>query len=111
MRVDGSLMGIDDKSAALIPEWKRGHFSLLFDGAASPATVLLLDHKKQTIVDLQSEKKRHRPNLNTEVRRYACIFSFILGVLESLSHSLADSVIVLLCCCWSTRWYQGQLCH
>ena len=69
MRVDGSLMGIDDKSAALIPEWKRGHFSLLFDGAATPATVLLLDHKKQTIVDLQAEKKRHRPDVDTEARR------------------------------------------
>ena len=72
MRVDGSLMGIDDKSAALIPEWKRGHFSLLFDGSATPATVLLLDHKKQTVVDLQSEKKRHRPDLDTEARSYQC---------------------------------------
>ena len=68
MRVDGSLMGIDDKSGALIPEWKRGHFSLLFDGATAPATVLLLDHRKQTIVDLQAEKRRHRPDLDTEAR-------------------------------------------
>jgi hypothetical protein len=68
MRVDGSLMGIDDKSGALIPEWKRGHFSLLFDGATAPATVLLLDHRKQTIVDLQAEKRRHRPDLETEAR-------------------------------------------
>ncbi len=68
MRVDGSLMGIDDKSSSLIPEWKRGHFSLLFDGATMPATLLLLDHRKQTIVDLQAEKKRHRPDLDTEVQ-------------------------------------------
>lgn len=33
LRVDGSLMGIDTKSAALIPEWKRGHFSLIMDGS------------------------------------------------------------------------------
>lgn len=27
-------MGIDTKSATLIPEWKRGHFSLILDGSA-----------------------------------------------------------------------------
>jgi hypothetical protein len=39
MRVDGSLMGLSSDlgpmaSGALLPEWVRGHFSLLFDGAA-----------------------------------------------------------------------------
>jgi hypothetical protein len=33
LRVDGSLMGVDSKSQTLIPEWKRGHFSLLLDGS------------------------------------------------------------------------------
>ncbi|KAF6263147.1 GPCR-chaperone-domain-containing protein [Scenedesmus sp. NREL 46B-D3] len=33
LRVDGSLMGIDTKK--MMPEWKRGHFSLIVDG--SPA--------------------------------------------------------------------------
>jgi hypothetical protein len=35
VRVDGTLMGIDDKSKGLIPEWKRGQFSLLFHGEYS----------------------------------------------------------------------------
>ncbi|KAF8072507.1 ankrd13c [Scenedesmus sp. PABB004] len=35
LRVDGSLMGVDTKS--LVPEWKRGHFSIVVDG--SPAGV------------------------------------------------------------------------
>ena len=35
LRVDGTLMGIDTKAASLIPEWKRGHFSLVMDGSAS----------------------------------------------------------------------------
>jgi hypothetical protein len=34
LRVDGTLMGIDNKSLSLIPEWKRGHFSLIMDGSA-----------------------------------------------------------------------------
>ena len=32
LRVDGTLMGIDTKSTSIIPEWKRGHFSLILDG-------------------------------------------------------------------------------
>lgn len=31
LRVDGSLMGLDTKS--VVPEWKRGHFSLIVDGS------------------------------------------------------------------------------
>ena len=33
LRVDGSLMGIDASAGGLIPEWKRGHFSLVLDGS------------------------------------------------------------------------------
>jgi hypothetical protein len=32
LRVDGSLMGLDT-SSNMIPEWKRGHFSLIVDGS------------------------------------------------------------------------------
>ncbi len=34
LRVDGTLMGLDEKKRALIPRWKRGHFSLLVNGGA-----------------------------------------------------------------------------
>ena len=68
MRVDGSLMGIDDKAGTLIPQWKRGHFSLLFDGRPVPATLLLVDHRKKTVVDLTKEKKKHQPDIDDEVR-------------------------------------------
>ena len=67
MRVDGSLMGVDDKAKSLIPSWKRGHFSLLFDGAPQPASLLLADHRKRTVVDLTQEKKKHRPEIDDEV--------------------------------------------
>lgn len=67
MRVDGSLMGIDDKRTSLLPQWKRGHFSLLFDGATTPATLLLCDHAKKKYLDLSKEKKKHKPSLDDEV--------------------------------------------
>lgn len=67
MRVDGSLQGVDDKAGTLIPTWKRGHFSLLFDGAQTPATLLLVDHVKRSVVDLTKEKKKHKPDIDGEV--------------------------------------------
>jgi len=67
MRVDGSLMGLDDKNTSLLPQWKRGHFSLLFDGATTPATILLCDHVKKKFLDLSQEKKKHRPSIDEEV--------------------------------------------
>ncbi len=33
LRVDGTLMGVEEDGSSLVPRWKRGHFSLLFDGA------------------------------------------------------------------------------
>ena len=69
MRVDGSLMGIDDKANTLIPQWKRGHFSLLFDGRPTPASLLLVDHRKQTVVDLTKERRIKRPEIDDEVSR------------------------------------------
>ena len=67
MRVDGSLMGLDDKNTGLLPQWKRGHFSLLFDGATTPATILLCDHVKKKYLDLNQEKKKHKPSIDEEV--------------------------------------------
>ena len=67
MRVDGSLMGVDDKANTLIPQWKRGHFSLLFDGRPTPAALLLVDHRKKTVVDLTKEKRKHRHDVDDEV--------------------------------------------
>ncbi|KAK9802714.1 hypothetical protein WJX73_010521 [Symbiochloris irregularis] len=59
LRVDGSLMGLDDKSTSLIPQWKRGHFSLVFNGSTHPATLHFLDHRKQRFFDLNAERKKH----------------------------------------------------
>lgn len=83
MRVDGSLMGIDDKANTLIPQWKRGHFSLLFDGRPTPATLLLVDHRKGTVVDLTKEKRKHRPDVDDEVS----IFRPHIGVQSASAHT------------------------
>ena len=68
LRVDGSLMGINSKSTGVMPEWKHGHFSLLFDGAPTPATLFFVDHVKQRYYDLTKERKKSQPTLDTEVR-------------------------------------------
>lgn len=59
LRVDGSLMGLDGKTPSLLPEWKRGHFSLIFDGsvAGSSPRLLFLNHLKQSYIDLGADKK------------------------------------------------------
>ena len=125
LRVDGTLMGVEDEGPSLIPRWRRGHFSLLFDGstqvpallfsiltdrrqdmccqwsaalktirhctnihrlqcrncvhyyqdvletglpALQPSTALLVNWDKRTYVNLQTEKKKAKPDADVEVR-------------------------------------------
>ncbi|GMH32202.1 hypothetical protein BSKO_00036 [Bryopsis sp. KO-2023] len=56
IRVDGTLMGIEKNTSGLIPEWKRGKFSLLFDGSKTPAQVFLVFHEKGSYLDITEEK-------------------------------------------------------
>ena len=88
MRVDGSLMGIDDKASSLIPQWKRGHFSLLFDGTPTPATLLLMDHKKKTVVDLTKEKKKYRPDIDDEVGTLPAVIEMTISTREGHAKQL-----------------------
>ena len=61
IRVDGTLMGIEKNSkTSFLPEWKRGRFSLLFDGAKVPAQVYFVDHVKQIYLDLTEEKQQRK---------------------------------------------------
>ena len=69
LRVNGTLMGMDDKSTTLIPEWKRGSFSLLFDGSTVPATLLFLDHRKGRYFDLTAERKKQGHAVDAEVSK------------------------------------------
>lgn len=45
IRVDGTLIGIEKNSSAMIPEWKRGDFSLLYDGTHQQSRIYLAFHK------------------------------------------------------------------
>lgn len=66
VRVDGTLMGLDQKSS--VPKFKRGHFSVLFDAAAQPASLVLADHGKGTFLNMTKERKQRKPDIDSEVR-------------------------------------------
>lgn len=57
MRVDGTLMGMDGENKKMIPQWRRGHFSLLFDASTQPASVFICDHEKKLYANMASQKK------------------------------------------------------
>lgn len=57
IRVDGSLMGIDDHSPSLVPEWKRGHFSLLYDASGDKARALFVNHTDKKYIDVKGEQR------------------------------------------------------
>eukprot|EP00803_Ostreobium_quekettii_P004166 evm.model.scf_1272.2 EVM.evm.TU.scf_1272.2 scf_1272:8841-12435(-) len=60
IRVDGTLMGIEKHSTGILPEWKRGRFSLLFDGVQTPAQLFLVDHVRKTYLDITDEKQQRK---------------------------------------------------
>lgn len=67
LRVDGTLMGLDRDSRALIPRWNRGAFSLYIDAAPSPAPRFFTNHVKRRYVDLYRERKEQRKDMDREV--------------------------------------------
>lgn len=67
LRVDGTLMGLDDRSRSFIPRWKRGHFSLLVDAGATPTAAFLVDHTEKAFYDLYRERKAHLRSIDEEV--------------------------------------------
>ncbi len=52
---------------ASVPKFKRGHFSVLFDAAAQPASLVLADHSKQTFLNMTKERKQRKPDSDSEV--------------------------------------------
>ena len=67
MRVDGTLMGMDEESKKMIPQWRRGHFSLLFDASTQPASVLICDHQKKLFANMADRKKKKARDMDGEV--------------------------------------------
>eukprot|EP00210_Caulerpa_lentillifera_P000558 g539.t1 len=66
IRVDGNLMGIAKNSKALIPEWRRGKFSLLFDGSKTKSCIFLAFHETKEYLDLTEEKQERKKNGSVE---------------------------------------------
>ncbi|GIL52373.1 hypothetical protein Vafri_8261 [Volvox africanus] len=58
IRVDGSLMGIDMENANVVPTWKRGHFSLLYNATGEKARAIIVNHADKTFVDVNGASKR-----------------------------------------------------
>jgi len=60
LRVDGTLMGIDGESKGIIPEWKRGRFSLLFHPLATEdgkSRVVALNRETRKWADLTAQRR------------------------------------------------------
>jgi len=60
-------MGVEDEQSSMIPKWKRGHFSILFDGATQPSAAYLVDWASRSFVDVQKEKKKAQSEPDAEV--------------------------------------------
>ncbi len=52
IRVDGALMGVDHAASSVLPQWKRGHFSLVYDASGEKPAIWFLNHKKKTYIDV-----------------------------------------------------------
>lgn len=61
IRVDGSLMGVREGGQSLLPEWKNGHFSLLYNGEGGGENgrplAVFVNRTKKKWVDLQAARK------------------------------------------------------
>ena len=68
LRIDGTLRGLDPKSTALLPHWKRGPFSLLVDASTTPVAATLVDHTEGTWVDLYAERKAVVRDIEQDVK-------------------------------------------
>ncbi|KAL4853055.1 Ankyrin repeat domain-containing protein 13D [Chlorella vulgaris] len=67
LRVDGTLMGLEEHRHSLIPHYKRGRFSLLVNAGVSPTAAFLVDHCTQSYFDLYHERKAHLKGVDREV--------------------------------------------
>ncbi|GLC40853.1 hypothetical protein PLESTB_000015800 [Pleodorina starrii] len=58
IRVDGSLMGVDSEGGSVVPSWKRGHFSLLYDASGDRARAVIVNHTDKTFLDVKAARKK-----------------------------------------------------
>ena len=61
LRIDGELRGLDSErmGRSLVPKWRRGRFSLIFDGSRGErAKLWFVDHATREVVDATEQTKR-----------------------------------------------------
>eukprot|EP00798_Chlamydomonas_sp_ICE-L_P012745 gene12745-15994_t len=117
IRVDGTLMGIDKEGSGMLPEWKRGNFSLLYDTSGETAVVAFVNHKKKTWVNLKEAKKQMKPHTDSslelevldmmsrpaeakKIKVSGFQFKAVSGWLHSTVHEKVEG--------WNTQVYEGS---
>ena len=61
LRIDGELRGIDSEALArsMVPKWRRGKFSLIYDGdAGERAALWFVDHETREVVNAMEKPTR-----------------------------------------------------
>ncbi|GAX85185.1 hypothetical protein CEUSTIGMA_g12603.t1 [Chlamydomonas eustigma] len=65
IRIDGSLMGMKESGTSGLPDWKKGRFSLLYNGEGGGANgrplAAFVNRMKEKWVDLQATRKKMKP--------------------------------------------------
>lgn len=56
--MDGTLLGVEENSKRLIPEWKRSPFSLLFNGAATHSKIYFVDHARSAYCEIIDARRK-----------------------------------------------------
>ena len=125
IRVDGTLMGIDDKSKSLIPEWKRGHFSVLFLPPGAPGTagedkskIVLVNRVTNEWIDLSESKKEQQrmTGASSESREVSMLMRDGAGKTKMKTSELkfkpvktwTGGVYKEKVCVWNTTVYEAQ---
>ena len=87
MRVDGTLMGMDEDVKKMIPQWRRGHFSMLFDASTQPANVFICDHQKKLFASMAKKKKVRDMDaeVSTDLHSFAASSHAPLSALSTLN--------------------------
>ena len=74
LRIDGTLKGMEDpdeNGGGILPKWRRGKFSLVFEGKDGDSRLLFLDHVKRECVDVGNEPEEtsaeERDRIDNEV--------------------------------------------
>lgn len=70
VRIDGTLIGVDTSSGSLLPKWRRGRFSIIFDGQSQPQRVLFLQHEQQRVVPVVEQQLKEHFDIEEDIENF-----------------------------------------